>query len=294
VAVLTVMSFFSENVRTALFTLRSLRQDLEKHTRQLAESRAELEEAHFELETLRNDRNLLVSEKNDLEASVYSLREESEELRRELDRMRLGTIMVQANALLAQGFIPPESSQTQVRKILSDLEEEARAAIADRRSETRYTSAGDVRLSVDLEEESDVALRLSNSSDRLYVRILAAENIATGDNVRVRLESGVSYLLYNEGEMLYRKLVDPRDNSRGESFNAEEALHVFLRELRNQTIRNGVLPDPVTNSVGSLEGEEFFEAVDQLKGITTPSIINAVAFEDIYTEGPIRIKIVLE
>jgi uncharacterized protein (DUF3084 family) len=298
VVVLTVMSFFSENVRVALFTLQSLRQELESLSLRLESNRVDLEEAHFELETLRNDRSVLINEKNVLEVSVISLREESEELRLELERMRLGTIMVQAHSLLAQGIIVPGSSREQVREMLSALEEKARVSVADRRSETRYTSSNDVRLSIEPEQresvnppgESDIVSRLSNSPERMYARILAAENIALGEIVRVRFECGVSYLLYDEGETLYRKLINPGE----EGFDAEETLHVFLRELKRQAIRTGILPDPATNSVGSLEGEEFFEAVDQLKDVAVPTIINAVALQDIYTEGPVRIKIMLE
>jgi uncharacterized protein (DUF3084 family) len=96
--------------------------------------------------------------------------------------------------------------------------------------------------------------------------------------------------LYDEGEILYRKLVEPEK----QESSAEDVLHIFLRELKNQAVKNGVLPDPATNSVGSLEGEDFFEVVEKLKNIDTPTIINALALQDIYTEGPVRIKILLE
>jgi hypothetical protein len=108
--------------------------------------------------------------------------------------------------------------------------------------------------------------------------------------ITVHLESGISYLLYDEGETVHRKLVSPGESG----FNAEEALYVFLRELKNQAIKNGVRPDPATYSVGSLEGEDFFETVEALKSMKTPTIINALALQDIYTEGPVRITILLE
>ncbi|MDR1379011.1 MAG: DUF3084 domain-containing protein [Synergistaceae bacterium] len=321
VTVLTIMSFFSENVRTALFTMKYLRQELDRISVQLQNNRVDLEEAQnellsnrlelrsnlerlmdqqallqtatlsldltrFDLETLRNDRDLLTSEKNDLEASVVSLREESQELRRELDVMRLGPITVQANALLAQAVVPPETSRPLVQSILSSLEDVARIAVAKQRN----VAPGDVRLALDVLEESEVMTRATDFPDRLYIRLLAAENIAAGENVKIRLESDRSYLLYSEGETLYRTLIDPRTPG----FGAEEALHNFLRRLKNHAIENGVRPDPATNSVGSLEGEDFFETVEKLKTVWGPTIINAVALEDIYTEGPVRIKIILE
>jgi uncharacterized protein (DUF3084 family) len=297
VAVLAVMSFFSENVRTALFTLQSLQQELAWSREHLAEQQTllqtttlSLDMARFDLESLRNDRDLLFSEKTDLEASISSLREDLEEMRRELEVMRLGTITVQANSLLAQEHIPPHTSPERVRAILNALEGEVRAVVADRRSEKRSTTSNDVKLVFDPAEKSDVETRVANFPERQYLRVLAAENIAVNEEVKIRFESGRSYLLYDEGEVLYRRLVEPQ----AENFNAEDVLHAFLRELKNQAIKNGVLPDPATNSVGSLEGEDFFEVVEKLKNIATPTIVNALALRDIYTEGPVRIKIVLE
>jgi uncharacterized protein (DUF3084 family) len=297
VTVLTVMSFFSENVRAALFTLKSLQQGLARSREQLAGQQAllqtttlSLDMARFDLETLRNDRDLLFSEKNDLEASVASLREDVEEMRRELEVMRLGTITVQANSLLAQGHIPPGTSPERVREMLDALEGEVRAAVAERRSERRYVTSDDVKLFFAPAEKSDVVNQISNFPERQFVRVLAAENIAMDEEVKIHFETGRSFLLYDEGEVLYRRLVEPGRRE----FNAEDVLHGFLRELKNQAIKNGVLPDPATNSVGSLEGEDFFEVVEKLKGIGIPTIINAVALQDIYTEGPVRIEIVLE
>jgi uncharacterized protein (DUF3084 family) len=326
VAVLTVLSFFSQNVRTALFSMKALRTELNSLYVQLQNSRAESEEAQnelmrsrvdleesrglleeqqvllqtaalsldiarFDLETLRNDRDLLFSEKNDLEAAVNILREESEELRRELDMMRLEAITVQANALLAQKSVPPGSSREEAVKILEALGEDVRAVIAEKRAERNAPpGGGEIKLSFDPAEESETASRVTDAPERCYIRALAAENIAMGEVVRVRLESGESYLLYDAGETIHRRLADPR--ARG--FNAEETLHVFLRELKNEAIKNGVKPDPATNSVGSLEGQDFFEVVEQLKSLDAPVVISAVALEDIYTEGPVRIKIILD
>ena len=77
-------------------------------------------------------------------------------------------------------------------------------------------------------------------------------------------------------------------------FDAEEALHLFLRELKLKAIRDGVLPDPATNSVGTVEGVTFFDVVESLKDVHAPVIVSALASHDIYTEGPVDIKFVLE
>ena len=318
VIVLTILSFFSESVRAALFRMKSLQQDLNRVTIQLqnshtailnaqnelSNSRERLNEmqyqlqttalsldiTRFDMETLRQDRDMLFNEKGDLEVMTSYLRDEAEELRLSLDRMRLGAITVQINSLLAQKVVYPGTPREIVEEVISDLKESAREEVANKRSEWLYTVSDDVVLVIDLDEEREIAVLAADSQDRLYLRVMAAENIAMNEVVTVRFESGISFLLYYEGETVHRKLVRPELSG----FNAEETLHVFLRELKNQAIRNGVKPDPATYSVGSLEGEDFFETVEALKSMDNPTIINAVALQDIYTEGPVRIKILLE
>ena len=74
----------------------------------------------------------------------------------------------------------------------------------------------------------------------------------------------------------------------------EEIMHIFLRELRNKAISDGILPEPATNNVGTLDGEAFFSAVEELAEINEPVIISAIASGDIYTEGPVVISIFFE
>ena len=107
--------------------------------------------------------------------------------------------------------------------------------------------------------------------------------------IMVRLETGTSIIIYPDGSPVYRKFV-----ANGGQTTSEETLHVFLRELRSKAINDGILPDPATNNVGTLDGEAFFSAVENLSAIDSPVIISAIASGDIYTEGPVTIYIVFE
>jgi len=283
VVVLTILSVLSDSVRTALFKMNALQQELQA-------TALSLDITRFDMDTLRKDRDMLFTEKNDLDAMVSSLRDEAEELRQDLERMRMDAITVQANSLLAQAAIPPGATRETVEEIIAALEASARAEVAYKRSEMSYTDPGDVVLNIDHDDKAAVEARAVDSPDRLYVRALAAENFAMDETVTVRLESGISYLLYDEEETVHRKLVGPEELG----FDAKNALEVFLRELRNEAIRNGVRPDPATNKVGSLEEDDYFETLRALKSMNTHTILNAVALQDIYTEGPVRIKILLE
>lgn len=311
--ILAVLSVFSESVRTALFSMKHIQQQLLNLQMELHKNKADAEVAiselisskkilleqqellqvsldmsRFELDSLRNDRVLLENEKNNLEISVKTLRDESEELKRALSTMRLESIAFHANLLLGQQSIPAETSSEKLKEYLETLKKTVRENILSSVFEKSLNySYHDMPIDFDIQQEDNILAEIAMSPYNFYIRALCSENVAFGDRIKISLEYGRSLLIYNKGEPVYRKLVSPQNAD----FDAERALHMFLRELKLKAIRDGVLPDPSTNSVGTLEGEEFFDAVENLKKISNPVIINAIALKGIYTEGPVKIKI---
>lgn len=308
IGILTVMSIFSQDVRTALFGMKLLRQQMydlqfqlnrsEETTAQmrteLAETSANLELTGFELDSMKNDKLLLEQEKNELEASLKIMREESEQLKHDLKALRSESIALSANLLLGQTAFESEMTREEVVAGLNALKQQVRLNVLSRISNQSFTRLRDIPIDFNSEVEKALIDELVSSDTRQYVRALSGENYTLDENLKINivLQTGTSVLIYPEGEPVYRKFfMNDRDNSKT---TAEEILHVFLRELRNKVLSDGVLPDPATNNVGTLDGEEFFNAVEKLNNITEPVIINAIATEDIYTEGPVKIEIVFE
>ncbi|MFC2594033.1 MAG: DUF3084 domain-containing protein [Fretibacterium sp.] len=318
IVILTVLSLFSQDVRTALFSMQYIQQQLMDLHVQLQSSQSNaaqameelslarrsladqqgllqtttlsLDLARFDLESLRNDKLVLENEKNELGAEVASMREESDELKRALSSMRSEAIAIHPHVLLAQQAVLPNSSAAQVSEDLQTLAKNARRSLLSGLSEKLSQGMRDLTIAFDPNEEAELIERLTNFPERSYVRALSAENVALGEPVRVRLEMGTSHRIYAVGEPVYRKLI----HAQRPDFDAEEALHLFLRELKLKAIRDGVLPDPATNSVGTVEGVTFFDVVESLKDVHAPVIVSALASHDIYTEGPVDIEFVLE
>ena len=308
VIVLGVLSAFSQDVRTALFSMNYIQQQLLDLRFQLNQSQeiadqaqealaeqqvrmqvttASLDLARLDLDSLRNDRLLLEQEKSDLTASVQGLRDESEQLKQALRTMRSGSIALSANVLLAQGAFEPGTSEAEARKELEDLKQRARVAVLVRMSELLPSTPRGVSVTFDPVEEASLLKRLEDAPDRLYVRAISRENVAFGEEVSVRFEAGRSLLIYSDSDVIYRRVY----NAQAQDFDAEEALHGFLRDLKMSAIHEGVLPDPATNNVGTLRGEEFFDAVEALRSIHAPVIVNGLASGDIHTEGPVNVRL---
>ena len=303
--VLAVMSVFSQDVRTALFGMKMLKQQMydlqfqltrsEENAQQarvnLAEAAASLDLTSFELDTMRNDQLLLELQRDELQASLRVMREESQQLRDEIKALRSEAIAMNANVLLGQRAFEPGMTRTEITRELAALKQQVRLNVLSLISNQSLTRMRDIPVEFDAETEAALVEALEEADMRQYVRALSGENYVFGENMRimVRLETGTSIIVYPDGKPVYRKFF--MNDSKPK---AEEALHVFLRELRSKVINDGVLPDPATNNVGTLDGEAFFSAVETLSNIDGPVIITALASGDIYTEGPVVIDIIFE
>ena len=305
IGILTVMSTISQDVRTALFGMKMLRQQMydlqfqlnrsEENTSEmrasLAEASASLDLTSFELNSMRNEQILLEQEKHELEASLRIMREESEHLKQSLQALKSEAIALSANVLLGQKAFEPGLTREEIAEDINALKQQVRLNVLAKISDQAFTRLRDIPIEFDSEIEEKLIVELVSSDERQYVRALSGENYTVGENLRimVRLQNGPSILTYHDGEAIYRKFFTNDDNK-----TSEEILHVFLRELRNKAINDGILPDPATNNVGTLDGEAFFNAVEELGRINAPVIINAIASGDIYTEGPVVIDILFE
>ena len=316
ITVLTVgiLASFSEDVRTTLFSLKYIQNQLNESRVSLMESRSKTESALIELEdslynlsqqeaaleksraevdllnislnTLKNDKQLLEDERNQLQYNVGQLRNEAQDLRNDLESIREGTIVISVHEVLAQDVVLPYSSSADVLLIINNMKTKAAEKIAEKFG----TLPENVVTRIDIDSLESVIEVSSNSDTRMYIRLSAEQNITSGSYVSLTCDSGASHLIYSEGDAILRRVAEPNQ----EGFDPEQFMHTFLRELRFKAIRDGVSPNPVTNYVGSLDGQKFYEAVEKLAEMKYPVIVNGITTKDIYTEGPVSIRIFIE
>ena len=185
------------------------------------------------------------------------MREESEQLKQDLKSMRSQVIALNANVLLAQTNFDPGMTREQIIYKFEDLKQQVRLNILARISQLTFTKLRDIP--VEFESEQNLINIIANSENRYYVRALSDENYTYGENMHVKIKwnYGISNIIYNEGDAIYRKFFK-------NDINAEETLHIFLRGLKTQAIADGILPEPSTNNVGTMDGEEFFSSISRL------------------------------
>ncbi|MGI6784686.1 MAG: DUF3084 domain-containing protein [Aminivibrio sp.] len=320
IAILITMTIFSENVRTALFSMKFIQGQLQSLTRELQQSRDEsqlmginlldserrlkeqeekltrvqselataqplLDEVRSSLAVTQKERDQLEDEKLSLAASVEELRKEAEELRKGLIQIRSGRIAVFAKEILGQTSIEPMSGPEEVEQAFRELKSRAEYAIAARTE----LSPSEVSLAPGEGAENESMASCTGQENRKFVRIVAEANAVFGEEIRVVYEVNDSFLVYTKGEVLCVQTVEPgaaRDN-------AESELHLILRMVNRKAVQDSIKPDPVTGKVGALDAVEFFDAVDLLGRAETPMTVEVTAAEDIYTEGPVRVALAI-
>ncbi len=309
--VLGSLAVTSDTVRTILFSMKFLQRQITQLTSDLQDSRDEAELTYMSLidtqakletqeEKLRSVGELLTknisqlqltetelgdlkTEKQQLETTISSLHLEAEQLKKGLTEVRGGRIIVFADELLAQHSVVPETAGDVIQSIIDRLVQRAEFIVA-------------VRLGIDPEnitivldpEQMDSALKETmNSRTRKFVRLLAGSNILAGEPVNVKIEVRESLPIYDKDALLWSEIIDSPPNES----DAEAFLHALLRKVNSKAVNDGVLPDPVNGTVGILDASDFFDAVEMLSGAKDPVIVKIFTREEVFTEGPVRVKI---
>lgn len=318
IAILVTMTVMSENVRTALFSMKFIQGQLQSLTRDLQESRNEsqlmainlvdsqerlknqeeklrsvqeelahsqplLEEIRSSLAKTQRERDQLEEEKIALSETVEDLKSEAEDLRKGLIQIRSGRIAVFTKEILGQTAVEPMSSAEDVEELFQALRDQAEYAIAARTG----LNPSEIVLAVDEEKEREDMASCTEQNQRKFVRAVAESNAVFGEEIRVAYDVSESVLIYRKGDVLYTQTVD---SPLGRE-EAEAQLHLILRMVNRKAVQDSIKPDPATGKVGALDATAFFEAVDILRKGEVRQKVIVSASEDIYTEGPVRVNL---
>ena len=80
----------------------------------------------------------------------------------------------------------------------------------------------------------------------------------------------------------------------GEENQPEMILRDFLTEINQIAVEKGSLADPLTGSVGSMDGTQLYEIIDSLMTAKGKVLLTATARDETTSIGPLRLNIKLE
>lgn len=275
--------------------LNSLEQKLASGTKSLTEARAELvnmtqikEKTEEEQKVLLQEKAVLEQETKKLESSVASLKDEAERLKADIQRLREGRIAALTGEKLAQGVIAgPDVTSHQVDQALERLIEETQALLAYRFGTKPEAIKKPIVDKGSVDKAKSVLLK---TPGRWLLRLRALSNAVEGEPVMTELETYNTKRIFTSGDILAEKVI----NKGASREDAEETLFLMLRDVNLRAAREGVLRDPLSGNVGSIDTTEFMQVIEDVSDAKSDVRLRIYAAEDIYTEGPVRIRFELK
>ncbi len=202
-----------------------------------------------------------------------------------MQHVREGTVLFRVGEVLSSSILEAGQNEEQTRQEVSSFMSRTNSLIRQRLGVTDDRA---VLLYISPDEFDATVQKLMRSSGTKLVRITAAGNIILGETALVNVQIYNNGLVYHKGDMIYRETIKQNDMNG----NVEMQLIRFLHQVNQQAQMKGLLPDPLTGNVGAMTGSEMFEAIAQIKACGDADVtLEAVSANDVYTAGPLHIKI---
>ncbi len=322
IAVLTigVMAVASQSARTALFGMEKLQQELkllnqekaaaavaldeakgrvDAQNKQISELDAKIKEATAENDAMevklsqvndmysqaKSEVGSLTQSKLQLTSEVADLEKTTDALRKGIINMREGQVYYRAGEVIfagvMRGGLKHEENMVQMNWLLQNANEAALQRLnVHQQQEQPLQAIWIAKAAVDNAVE-----RLDKSKGNMLFRIRAVANIIVGELAVCDIEMVDNQFIYPEGTLIYSQSYS------GVSDNYEGLLMEFLTQINHNAVKAGVLPDPMTGKVGSMDAATMIEATNAMRRTSGSFTLRAYAKGDITTAGPVRVRL---
>ncbi len=221
--------------------------------------------------------------KTTLQSDVDRLNELTENLKKGIEAVREGTVIFRAGEVLSTAVIKGGSPREDAEKLMGKIIFDTNRGIMERLNIKENMEV----LWIATADYQQAANFIASTPESIIVRISAAGNIIYGEPVVGRIDLFPNRLIYEAGSVVYSEKMEINKNSR----EAEEFVMAFLNKVNSEAIKQGMLPDPLRGTVGSMSGSQFFETINKIKRYNGRIEISAVTTEDIHTAGPLTVNI---
>jgi len=253
----------------------------------------DLVSARGEVTSLKEAREKLNEEIANLTDMTAKLRKESETLKRGLAAMRSGQMLYRSGEILFAGVVKGGQSSEDSLKQVDWLLTAANQSILQR-MEYEYEEGKPLPevLLVSRKDHDQLveAIATSSKNVELLVRVCALTNSVLGEPVVGIFELTQNEKIYRDGDVIYQAALDIN----GAGHSPDAAFILFLSEVNRRSVERGVLPDPVSGKVGSMQATEMLETVERIRNMGGKVSVTARARGDIYTAGPVLLNVEVE
>ena len=238
-------------------------------------------------QSLAHNNQFLLANYESLKADNLELEKTNSDLQEGIENIRERLIIYRVGELLASGVIKKTDDPVKIQNDLNQIIALANSKIIDRLG-TEGSKDGVWIYPIEYQKAMD---RLKQAKGDTVIRLIVAANLVKGDPVLTELEMHPNRVVYQENEFVYQKIYNvPIDGS-----NSEMLISDFLRNVNMTAINNGILPNPLTGTVGVINGNQIYaieKALAENRGKDV--LISAFAAADTEVLGPLRLHIYLK
>lgn len=238
-------------------------------------------------QSLAENNQFLLANNESLKADNLELEKTNNDLQEGIENIRERPIIYRVGELLASGVIKKTDDPVKIQNDLNQIIALVNSKIIDRLG-TEGSKDGVWIYPIEYQKAMD---RLKQAKGDTVIRLIVAANLVKGDPVLTELEMHPNRVVYQENEFVYQKIYNvPIDGS-----NSEMLISDFLRNMNMTAINNGILPNPLTGTVGVINGNQIYaieKALAENRGKDV--LISAFAAADTEVLGPLRLHIYLK
>lgn len=268
----------SERLKEGNEQLEQEKSALTAENAQLAENNLSLEEGNKKLAefnvTLTSENEKLTKNNSDLEEHAKNLREG-------LIAMREGDIIFKAGEILSSGVIGANQSAEKIAEDINRL-----ADVASRNISAKFGETVDSSVWIYQPELNKAIETISQSRQDMILRISAAGNLVRGEPIRTTLSLYPNKAVYSKGEFIFAKGYEITKDE-----DAELIVQDFLSAVNHAAVDKGILSDPITGSVGIIDGEQLYQIIDTVEKVRGKVYLSAYARENTTSMGPLRLNL---
>ena len=261
---------------------------LESANTSLSEVRGQYQATQGALITARNEVESLTAAKDKLNEEIGELKTETEELQKGLAVMRGGQMLYRSGEVVFAGILQGGLAAEENEKQMKWLLESANGAAINRVGLKPDSKAELVWAPRD--EYDKIVELLQKAKGNVLVRVRCLANTVLGQPVLCGMEVLPNKLVFKNGTKIHQKVLDMDDKN----VTPDQAFMLFLKEVNQKSVKEGVLPDPMTGKVGNMNAITMVETVNRMQKMGGRILLKAFADGDITTAGPVQLRLDLE
>ncbi|BAZ48110.1 hypothetical protein NIES4103_07150 [Nostoc sp. NIES-4103] len=250
--------------------IAQLDQLIQKRNQEIASREQVIAKRESRLKDLENQQEILEQEVARLEKYYQSYRD-----------LRLGKLALVRGQVLASAVVRVDQATVARQAVMQLLQE------ANRNANIELTEPGATPANVEIlritQEKVEQLIKQINDGREYVVRIFSAGNYVRGEKqIEFFADAARNQLVFSGGQILASTTADPRTMT---SYQVRQRLDLLISASQFRARNAGIV-----ESV-QIDGT-FLRFLGQLRQYNQPLEIKAIAAEDTYTAGPLRVKLV--